>query len=585
MKRIKFVFPILLMLTASCSEDFLKPKPKSFFAPENVFVNAQGFESLLITMRKNLVGEVSGYKHFISHQVAASENGSPLLQLDFNNLTPSSDKYQQFVNQINTIFVYVKDANVAIARIDDIKWESEAARNKVLAEAYWHRAYWYYRLVHNYGDLPFVETEVSGPRLDFNSHSRWAILKKIKKDTEFAVTYLPDVAVPGAISKAAGNHLLTKIALADMDFDLAITASTRVINDGTHALMTTRFGEDAGKSFRNLLWDLHRPNNKNLAQNKETILAIVDRFESPQGAKTLGSFSMRHYAASWWHTSNRDSKGGVGFIKPSPMADTLGNGNPDVAASDWHMYTIWSEFGKNWKTTTDLRRADINWIDKHEIVYNNPTSSNYGQPWQGRWMSNPSDSVYTMFAWPHYKVFNPQQNAADLPNGGNGDQYIFRLAETYLLRAEAYFWKNDLASAAEDINKVRARAKAQLITASDVTIDYIFDERARELYAEEPRQNELNRVSYIMASKGLKGYSLATIHQKNFYYDRVRNLNNLYSITPAPIILGVSPKISPHHFQWPIDDKIINANTLGTINQSPGYTGWERNKPPLETIE
>ncbi|HLT93475.1 MAG TPA: RagB/SusD family nutrient uptake outer membrane protein, partial [Membranihabitans sp.] len=254
-------------------------------------------------------------------------------------------------------------------------------------------------------------------------------------------------------------------------------------------------------------------------------------------------------------------------------------------ASNYHAYDIWNEFGSDWRTTPDLRRADINWVDKHELIYNNPNSVNFGEPWRGEWMGNPSDSVYTAFAWPHYKVYNPQQNPDALPNGGNGDQYIFRLAETYLIRAEAHFWKNELQQAANDINVIRERAGAVLIEPSDVTIDYIFDERARELYAEEPRQNELNRVSYIMAAMNLRGYSLNNIHENNFFYDRVINLNNLYSINPPPVVLGESPRIAPFHFQWPVDDRMINSNVLGKINQSPGYTGWQRNVPPLEVVE
>ena len=53
------------------------------------------------------------------------------------------------------------------------------------------------------------------------------------------------------------------------------------------------------------------------------------------------------------------------------------------------------------------------------------------------------------------------------------DWYVIRLAETYLLLAEAYLNKGDKASAADAINVVRARAKAPLCTAADVTIDYI----------------------------------------------------------------------------------------------------------------
>src|SRR5690554_2256046 len=197
---------ISLAVQLSCTEDFLEPKPQSFFTPENVFVDRAGFEALLITMRKDLTREQTAQKNFMAHQVAASEAGVPWLQMDFTNLTPNSDRYQQFVVQINDIFEMVKNANVAISRIDDLEWESETDKNEILAEAYWHRSYWYYRLIGNYGDVPFVDGEVLGAKLDFQTHSRWAILDKIQQDMEFAVQWMPESAAPGIPTKGAGNH-------------------------------------------------------------------------------------------------------------------------------------------------------------------------------------------------------------------------------------------------------------------------------------------------------------------------------------------------------------------------------------------
>lgn len=54
--------------------------------------------------------------------------------------------------------------------------------------------------------------------------------------------------------------------------------------------------------------------------------------------------------------------------------------------------------------------------------------------------------------------------------------------------------------AAADLNSVRLRANAVPITAADVNLDFIFDERARELYAESIRHAEMVRASYILAS-------------------------------------------------------------------------------------
>ena len=81
------------------------------------------------------------------------------------------------------------------------------------------------------------------------------------------------------------------------------------------------------------------------------------------------------------------------------------------------------------------------------------------------------------------------------------DLYVMRLAETYLLRAEAYVRKGDAASlqkAAEDVNVLRARANAKLASANEMNIDYILDERARELMTEEPRMRTLIRMGNLV---------------------------------------------------------------------------------------
>jgi hypothetical protein len=88
------------------------------------------------------------------------------------------------------------------------------------------------------------------------------------------------------------------------------------------------------------------------------------------------------------------------------------------------------------------------------------------------------------------------------------DWPIMRLGETYLLRAEARFRQNKNADAAADINKLRDRAfKAARATtgnatlgsvnASDITIDFILDERARELIGEENRRMTLVRTGKL----------------------------------------------------------------------------------------
>src|SRR5690606_40342049 len=82
-----------------------------------------------------------------------------------------------------------------------------------------------------------------------------------------------------------------------------------------------------------------------------------------------------------------------------------------------------------------------------DLVYNNMSlkgvSPYYGQPLQkldntGKILT--SDTIGNWYGWPHYKLYIPDPREPQ-SRGGAGDWYIFRLAETYLLRAEAYWWK------------------------------------------------------------------------------------------------------------------------------------------------
>ena len=115
-----------------------------------------------------------------------------------------------------------------------------------------------------------------------------------------------------------------------------------------------------------------------------------------------------------------------------------------------------------------------------------------------------------------------------MPVGGYTDQYIFRLAETYLNRAEARWWQGDLKGATEDVNIIRRRAKAPELPEGSVTLEQILDERARELFLEDHRKTELTRIAYLKAKLGADGYSLENFSEKNWYYDRIMEKNNFF---------------------------------------------------------
>jgi hypothetical protein len=121
-----------------------------------------------------------------------------------------------------------------------------------------------------------------------------------------------------------------------------------------------------------------------------------------------------------------------------------------------------------------------------------------------------------------------------------GDQPYIRVEETYLLLAEAQMKNGNVAGAAATINVLRARAGATLITPSDVTMDFILDERSRELLTEEQRRYTLMRTGTWLA--------------------RVKQFNKL----AAPVVLARDSVL-------PIPQSVIDANLTKPMPQNPGY--------------
>lgn len=235
-----------IVLVFGCSEDFLKPEPLSFFSPENVLVDRQGMESLLTACEHLLRLEYTIPQ--VRIEVMMSDIGAcaGCTLSDFQqNLYPSSpalaNAWYNVTQWWEEWYKVVKYANTVISRIDDIAL-SEEDRDLLIAKAVFYRARAYYRLTHQFGDVPLILEEVVTPRIDFYTYERESILRKMKEDMDQYVTALPLTAPLGTVNRDAAYHLLTKINLALGEFQDAVTSASAVIDGGTHALMTDRFG-------------------------------------------------------------------------------------------------------------------------------------------------------------------------------------------------------------------------------------------------------------------------------------------------------------------------------------------------------
>jgi starch-binding outer membrane protein, SusD/RagB family len=573
-----FLFCILLITASNCTEDWLEPQPLSFFSPNKAISDKAGAEGLLLSARESLRGEDGGKRIFVTEYVwtdialgsiwIPSGPRDAVLQViptyplthGFYPVWFFEDSYKQ-----------INNVNIIISRIDEIQFNSEEDRNAILAEAYFFRAYYYYRLVHQFGDVPYIGHEIVEPKLDFQTFTREAILQSIKEDLEFAVEWLPETVWAGKVNKAAGNHLLTKVYLSVREFDNAISSASEVINNGQYHLMTERFGNGR---FRDdpeydVLWDLHQKENISSEENKEKILVALRAYEMEGGGK--GSTDMNRYWTPGWRMINGCEYNLANGV--DELEGQLGRGNSYVRGSNYLNYDLANE------DPNDLRYSKHNWWRIEDYWYNKPTFAKYGE------QIDPKDVGIDTIAFLYPFFFNkcavPQEKAGNY-EGGVIDDYIFRLAETYLLRAEAYCWNGNNVKAAEDINTLRARANASQKSPSDITIDYVMDERARELFVEEPRNVELTRIAYIMASLNKDGYSMENMHENNWYYDRVMRTNNFFK--EGITYRGRLCRIAPYHVYWAIPQEVIDANTDKVINQNLGYTGSGNNIPPKTEV-
>lgn len=590
----------LLLGIGSCQEEWLEPKPLSFFAPENTYNQASGLWGALVACERNMRHELTGdappllTEHIFSEVAVegTTDKSGPAQDLNLM-ITPDAQLNHVDYNRIGWYwyegFKGIKYANVVISRIDDpTDYQSEAERNHILGTAYFHRALRYYRLTQQFGDVPLILDEVIEPKLDFYSTDREVILRKMKEDLEYAEEWVPEVMDRGRVPKGAVQHLLTKVNLALGLFDDAIASASRLIDGGQYALMTERFGSVANDPTRNVIWDLHRPENKALTSNRETILLVMDRQDTEGNSD--GMTSMRQ-AIPFWFTGINTPNGNRGtFDTPGIEFDQVtqyGRGIGRLRGTWYHQSMIWDD-------PNDLRHAPGNWMDMEDLVYNNPaikgSDSYYGKPLQFRNDAGTVlvvDTIRSWFSWPHYKVYVPDPQRVQ-PQGGQSDWYVYRLAETYLLRAEAYVWKGDLANAAADVNAVRTRAGAAPYAPDQINIGTVLDERARELYYEEHRKTELTRMAYIFAKTGKaayngKTYSQETFSEDNFFYDRIMEKTDFYN-KGVRTRHGDEYTMSPYHVLWPVPAGAINSNTKGQINQNKGYSGFENNVPPLTTL-
>lgn len=137
-------------------------------------------------------------------------------------------------------------------------------------------------------------------------------------------------------------------------------------------------------------------------------------------------------------------------------------------------------------------------------------------------VTNPLDQGHGYFVmkWTNLND-NGEAVGSATANGVSTDMPIFRLAEAYLNLAEAVARGGNgatKAEAAELINKLRTRAGVSSINESNITTDYLFGERTREMYWELTRRTDLVRYDRFTSGSYLWDLKQSAIDSKYNYF-------------------------------------------------------------------
>ena len=345
----------------------------------------------------------------------------------------------------NRIYYTIPTANnlLLILQAEDVENEAQ-----VVAEVRFIRALAYYYLIDCFGNGVLATEENYGTSAPLPETSRAELFAYVENELIEAIADLPQTNNYGQATKAAGQMLLAKLYMnaevytGTARFGDAVPHINGVINEGGYSLATDFVANFSGDNDT----------------SSEIILPLIADAEVSQ------SYGNTTYIVN-----------GSNSTETMPITDfgTNDGWSGHRATKAW--YGLYEDGDA---------RGELFWTEGHNYEMNDYKEWTDGYP-----------SI----------KFRNAGYATDIPaTGFSGTDFpLFRLADAYLMYAECAIRAAagaDMGTATTYVNLVRNRANASSVAQSDLTLDFILDERARELNLEGQRRSDLIRFGKFTGS-------------------------------------------------------------------------------------
>lgn len=520
-----YIFALAASLAFTACSDFLEQDNKSNVPTEEFYNTANGFASLTNSAYSSLRTIYSAQPQlFVAGTDLYADGKSQGVVMGQYTFTTDEGIIKDFYDRC---YKGIQLANSVIAYGETT--EDNAQRLQYIDEARYLRAWWYFQLVQQFGPVA-LNTEMFESAVMSHERTDLATVYQFIID-EFtylasADSHLLERASSGvgrankrAAAFYAAKAYLTRgwldgtdyeaqeasIAQAS-DFDNAVTYARQAINGELPAL------------------SIEEAFDVNNEENDELFWSVQYSSSAVENPVDDGSYQQSQFGAYQGGSEKPRNKAIDGNFAPSLRLQqmyTRGDGRLEQtfmlefheAYFDWYTNPtskILYYYAPAWATDEDIaawRADDPNGI-KTETIVSKTVAEGGIAPSNGQPASY-KDRRTQDFGNAAIKKFDDYTETS-IANRSTTcsmhDVVLARLGEAYLIAAEAYYKKGDMRQAAEMINNLRQRPgtiksgyeTAMHVDAADITIDFILDERARELAGEYVRWTDLKRTHKLI---------------------------------------------------------------------------------------